>query len=67
MATNHHVLSQAPPALKPPKISLTNSSKPEIRKITLQRFMGAQINEDGSLNKLKITKEEMAIQKKKDE
>lgn len=29
--------------------------------------MGAQINEDGSLNKLKITKEEMAIQKKKDQ
>ena len=28
--------------------------------------MGSHLNEDGSVNKLKITKEEMAIQKKKD-
>lgn len=67
MALNHHVLSHEPPVLMAPKISLTNTSKIEIRsKIMLQRFIGPQINEDGSVNKLKITKEELAIQKKKD-
>mgnify|MGYP001193975157 CR=1 FL=1 len=32
----------------------------------LQKFMGPHINEDGTVNKHKITKEEMAIQKKID-
>jgi len=62
MALNHYVMSPEPAALMAPKILLTKTSKIEIRsKIMLQRFMGPHINEDGSVNKHKITKEEMAI------
>ena len=51
-----------------PRISFKGAPKIEIKsKFMVQKFMGPRLLEDGSVNHLKITKEEQAMLKKQDQ